>query len=204
MRRDLYRKRQEILPNWPWPLAFFTKINQYSIKKFQPQNGAFFPCDSHYPEVSGFPEFVLSSSFQRWQYLPTVPGAPLYIFLKQKGDYFVRISHFYKLLHIVALPRLALSSNTLPWNYENYALSLNISRQLRLTNKLPDILRNILPSMWLRISHSFFETLVTGKQAEINMWAFDFYQPPGPTFSILRACIDLPTNEFWRFIEKTD
>lgn len=49
---------------------------------------------------------------------------------------------------------------------------LNISCQLRLTNKLPDLLVNILPSMWLLIPHSFCEALVTGKQAEINRGAF--------------------------------
>ena len=71
---------------------------------------------------------------------------------------------------------------------------LNISCQLRLTNKLPDLLVNILPSMWLLISHSFCETLVTDKQAEINRERF--HQLPNITVSVLCACMVIQTMIF--------
>lgn len=71
---------------------------------------------------------------------------------------------------------------------------LNINCQLVLTNKLPDILMNILVSTWVLISHSFWEILVTGRQAEINTWEFDFCQLPIITYSILYACLAIPSK----------
>ena len=77
---------------------------------------------------------------------------------------------------------------------------LNISCQSGLTNKLSDILMNILLSLWVLMSHWFWETLVTGRQAEINTWEFDFYQLRISTYSILYACIVIPNNNLWNFL----